>query len=355
MATRAFINPENATATALGLQKAEEQGDMEDCDSASEGDEEMTALIQLNQLHADDLTPAQLQERQKRQAWVLQAVREASSMEEVLKIAGIYVEPEWLFAVEEISGDLYRVAAFGGIPWSKVAWHYRSGARLLGCISIWVIQVVGPFALVWENRAAIVGFGGGGMEATRSVDSNATGFLHWSAEAWSELDLAKFVGVAFLFLYLLQNLFSVSSELEGWNRTVELMNRIGEKRGRAKCLLYLGAFTHLWAAFWSCAAAFIVIGEADDVKDVLFDALGLTFLVELDNITGGMNFIEEVPWPSKGLGWLANNLEYFSEQRDHQGSHSISFAFQLVRLILFFATGIAPIALAFTRFQTDES
>eukprot|EP00931_Biecheleriopsis_adriatica_P055108 TRINITY_DN32509_c0_g1_i1.p1 TRINITY_DN32509_c0_g1~~TRINITY_DN32509_c0_g1_i1.p1 ORF type:complete len:358 (-),score=80.31 TRINITY_DN32509_c0_g1_i1:218-1291(-) len=350
----ALLDMEVSVAAQRRLEMVQGHGAMtpeDDC-SASEGEDEeqMVALMELNRRHAHDLSPVQLQERENRQDDVRRAVKQAKSMEEVLTIAGTYVEPAWLFAVEEIHGDLYRVAAFGGISCGLVPFDLHAATRFWGCVCIWVIQVVGPFAIVWENRAAIGGFGE--ISATRSIDPSAKGFMHWSWHAWESIGLAKFMGVMFLFCYLLQALFSTSSEVEGWNGVVGLMNKLGEKRGKSKAVLYLGAFTHCWATLWSCVAAYIIIGKAENVKDVVFDAFGLTFLVQLDDIAGGMTFIEKVAWPSKGLGWLAKNLQGAEDLQD--GSRTIGFAFRVLRAFLFVAAWIAPLTLAYITFTEED-
>merc|ERR1712194_425093 len=52
----------------------------------------------------------------------------------------------------------------------------------------------------------------------------------------------------------------------------------------------------------------VVVGASESPKDVMFDALGLLFLYNLDDIGGEFGFVDEDDWPGVRLGWIYQEM-----------------------------------------------
>lgn len=78
--------------------------------------------------------------------------------------------------------------------------------------------------------------------------------------------------------------------------------------GSCEFFLFVGAFMNGWVIFWLSLDVYFVIGTAGNVQDVLFDALGLTFLYNLDDISGDLGFVDGDDWPGTQLAWVHENI-----------------------------------------------
>ena len=72
--------------------------------------------------------------------------------------------------------------------------------------------------------------------------------------------------------------------------------------------LGFGAFVNCWVVLWSCVDAYVIIGACSNTKDLLFDALGLLFLYNLDDIGGELGFLGDNDWPGLQLAWIHQEI-----------------------------------------------
>merc|ERR1711920_1122512 len=81
----------------------------------------------------------------------------------------------------------------------------------------------------------------------------------------------------------------------------------------ASCWLWIGAFVNVWCLVL-CATCMwpLFITSEDSVKDVVFDALGLAFLYNLDDAAGDLGFLEH-QWDEDQMGDIYGHL---ADERD---------------------------------------
>merc|ERR1712039_418885 len=83
--------------------------------------------------------------------------------------------------------------------------------------------------------------------------------------------------------------------------------------------LWIGAIINCWSLIMCSLAMTILFVIADDgPKDVLYDAFGLTFLYNLDDVGGDLGFLDS-KWDGDQIGdiygELADQLELMEEMR----------------------------------------
>merc|ERR1711972_361619 len=64
---------------------------------------------------------------------------------------------------------------------------------------------------------------------------------------------------------------------------------------------------NLWCLILCCVCMVPLLATAEGPKDVLFDALGLTFLYNMDDISGDFGFIDE-KWDEEVFGHIYGRL-----------------------------------------------
>merc|ERR1712046_287537 len=68
----------------------------------------------------------------------------------------------------------------------------------------------------------------------------------------------------------------------------------------------------------------ILCAEADNPLDVLFDALALLFLFNLDDIGGDLELFGDDAWPGARLQWAAKYLAKLKDEESHQYCESFT-------------------------------
>merc|ERR1711933_308371 len=77
---------------------------------------------------------------------------------------------------------------------------------------------------------------------------------------------------------------------------------------RGEAFLILGPVVNSWVILLTCIASFTILGSSFSPRNVLFDALGLLFLYNLDDIDGDLGFVSSDDWDGLRLGWVYREM-----------------------------------------------
>jgi hypothetical protein len=191
--------------------------------------------------------------------------------------------------------------------------YHRGLTKRLGFFAVVLIQFLGPpfiFVQYWLSY---------GLEEHE--------IYHWefwspSLSDWSvgeQYYLTKFIAVLFLLCFILNGLFCHLDEKNAWEKICKIINMLnhnGEMEDSCMTFLYLSAFMNTWVIFWLCIDVWLVLGKSDTVTDVLMDALGLTFLYNLDDIGSDLRFVDDDDWPGLQLAWVDKFKKTVSHEYD---------------------------------------
>jgi hypothetical protein len=226
-------------------------------------------------------------------------------MVEVQQLLDDEVKDDWLGGLDSFPGNIYMISA---LNWLHIDKNFRRGwAKRAGMLAVLIIQLLGPPVIFYQKWT---GFG---------IDDHER--LHWSAWSVSLSDwsldekyfVTKFIALLFLFCFIINGVFCHIDETESWMkvcRIVNMLNHNGEMKDTCMSFLYLGAFMNAWVIFWLCIDVWLVLGKSDTVTDVLMDALGLTFLYNLDDIGSDLRLSmtmigQAFSWP----GWTSSRRQ----------------------------------------------
>jgi len=258
------------------------------------------------------LSPEELHDQERKQSWAIREIQAAESVEIAFDRMDNLIEEDWLGGLDEIPGNIYRWWAFGGcrcihlpseeqslLGWATTTLQYFS--RASGNIAVWLIQVYGS-PLVFFTMLFSAGEEPGDK-------------LHWdlwepSFSDWIEnipwQGLTKLLGLLFVFTFVTNGTFVVFDELKTFQK-IEHTYRVLRKGTHDMCMFYLwmDVFTNCWVVIWCSLASFLVLGAAGTAKDILYDALGLLFLYNLDDIGNDIAFLGKDDWPGYRLAFVA--------------------------------------------------
>lgn len=227
---------------------------------------------------------------------------------ELMRLAMNLIDEDWLGKVYEMPGNIYRIGAFGGLPVNSL----QNLSRYFGALAIWVVQFIGPPAVFFSS----LGFGVE-EENTYKWDEwtnwgdDANKFDHLLAD-WTHFRTPKFLSILFIFLFTLNGLFVLIDEKECFHQMDNMFRYLDLHTPKfnfaREWLLYLDSFMNNWLVLWCTIDAYILVGNARSVKDVLFDSLSLLFLYNLDDISGDLGFVNTDDWDGLRLGWIYEEM-----------------------------------------------
>merc|ERR1712032_160524 len=231
----------------------------------------------------------------KRKQQAFEDVKQASSGQDLLESLDVLVEEEWLGGYDEINGNIYRAFALGSFPWPTCHFSIgalRSNAKFFGALTIWLTQIVGPAVMLTMQL--------------RNFSDWKFSFSPWQTNFGDRL-----LGFLLINAFNLNAFFEASREAGMFDKVTTLVNYFGGDKfyGNTRLLLLIGEVTNCYVFIISCLCTTLVLGAAESTKDILFDALGILFLYNLDDIgSAQLGFVSADDWPGHRLAWLYQQI-----------------------------------------------
>jgi len=231
--------------------------------------------------------------------------------------------------------------------------------RRLGFFCVMAIQLIGPPLIFYQY------FTGQSMEDADKINwtefqNNFPSLSDWGGDDhWGR---TKALGLVFLFCFILNSLFCWIDEaktLEKIFRIYELLSNPPFRMvGTSEFMLRFSAFINAWVLIWLCVDLYLAMVTVDTAQYVLMDALGLSFLYNLDDIAGYFGFVDEDDWPGVQLAWFIGEFDRlhvadaFGEIDDYRTEESWMHTFNscITALIVCMAIGF-PLLYIFTPWQ----
>jgi len=236
-------------------------------------------------------------------------ILEAKTIEDMFDTALEFIDEDWLGDVDELPGNIYRIAALGtltgqlceqGADPSQI---FARLVRLVGCITIFLIQMCGPPLLI-----ASVYFDWG------VVEDHDIRWGEWepSFSDWAAIKTTKILSTLFLFVFSINGLYVLLQEKQSWLKIYKtfryLKHNTPNMDVRGEPFLILGPIVNSWVILLTCIASFTILGASFSPRNVLFDALGLLFLYNLDDVDGDLGFVSGDDWDGLRLGWIYREM-----------------------------------------------
>ncbi|CAK0867667.1 unnamed protein product, partial [Prorocentrum cordatum] len=256
-----------------------------------------------------ELTDADAQVEEAWKAEAKDSILEANSISEMFWAAEEHIDDDWLGGVDELPGNIYRIAALGTLT-SQFSEKdadptdtFRRLVRVVGCITIFLIQLCGPPLLI-----ASVYFDWG---IIRDND------IHWrdwepSFSDWQAIKTTKVLSTLFLFVFSINGLYVILQEKQSWAKIYKtfryLKHNTPNMDVRGEPFLILGPIVNSWVVLLTSIASFTILGASFSPRNVLFDALGLLFLYNLDDINSDLGFVSADDWDGLRLGWIYQEM-----------------------------------------------
>jgi len=299
----------------------------------------------------------QLRERQN-MTTAVQKICQARSMSAVLQLMDTMIDDSWLGGIDALPGDIYSVAAFSltalierALDCPSILVSLKTMAAIFGFVCIFLIQLVGPLMIFFNRTYGI---------ASDKDDMLKFENMRFDTEEWfTERRYTKLLGLLFVICFILNGLFVQLDEGASWrkiDRIFRILNVNGEMQGTCEGALQLGAFMNFWVIAWLSLDVYFICGLAENAQDVLFDALALTFLYNLDEISGDLGFVNDDDWPGLELAWLDAHIgEVAMELPDISETDPSTFCsiwLKLSSFVLAVMALVIPTAFAFTPFKS---
>lgn len=198
-----------------------------------------------------------------------------------------------------IDGNLYRyfafrkfgVKKFNGVSlFTEPPGNFNRVVHKMGLLMVIVIQIVGPLSIL--------------------VGSVST--LNFSLDAWKHYTVAQWATVilswCFLFCFILNAYYNVMSDQKAGqqcDRIARALVAIGQPVD--PIWLWLDAGVNCFVAVVCSWCMYSLLLNEETPKAVMMDALGLAFLLRIDDISGEMNFLGGV-WDPRKVGRLYEQL-----------------------------------------------
>lgn len=232
-------------------------------------------------------------------------VKNSASGSEMLDALDIFIKDEWLGAVDELDGNIYRAMAFSSLTWSWSGFFpsewavgrvlMKDNARFAGVVIIWIVQVLGPPVMIYT-----VGI----KDANWKINASHIFIDHF----WNKL-----LALLLVIMFHVHVVFECAKAGISWEKTSAVYKYLdcGTKKQTSHSLLTIGAITNCWVMASSCICTTLLMSsQADNTKDVLFDILGICFLYNLDDIgsTSQLSFLVTEDWPGQHLAWVYERM-----------------------------------------------
>jgi len=277
-----------------------------------------------------------------------------------------FIDEEWLGEAgdgKELPGNIYRIAALGTLLEGPPS--LLKVVRMCGFCSICVLQLFGPPLLV------LSAFYGWGTETGKGFLNNKSTEFSWTGADHKDLDTTKLLSCVFLFTFNLNGLYVLLDYKRSWARIHMTFRYLKHNTPNMDVtgghFLILEAVTNSWVVVTMCIASFVLIGSSISPRTLLFDALGLLFLYNLDDIDSSLGFVSEDDWDGERLGWIYREMvavnyhptyghqtdtadKFDPEKSDWHGYLTLKL-YDCVAVFLVITTIALPIAAYFTPFS----
>jgi hypothetical protein len=236
-------------------------------------------------------------------------ILESDSISRMFWAAEEWIDQDWLGDVDELPGNIYRIAALGTLTEglrdknATPAEFYTDLIRIVGFISIFLIQIGGPPLLI-----ASVYFDWGVLQ------DHDIRWGDWepSFSDWAAIKTTKILSTLFLFVFSINGLYVILQEKQSWLKIYKtfryLKHNTPNMDVRGEPFLLLGPIVNSWVILLTSLASFTILGASFSPRNVLFDALGLLFLYNLDDIDGDLGFVSSDDWDGLRLGWIYREM-----------------------------------------------
>eukprot|EP00930_Biecheleria_cincta_P066531 TRINITY_DN5267_c0_g1_i1.p1 TRINITY_DN5267_c0_g1~~TRINITY_DN5267_c0_g1_i1.p1 ORF type:complete len:308 (-),score=58.05 TRINITY_DN5267_c0_g1_i1:655-1578(-) len=219
----------------------------------------------------------QMEEMAEAMNRAIEEARAAPSGAHMMDVLSIFVETEWFGGLDALTGNIYRAVGFGTMSWPSTRAGIRSNVKFMGAVLIWLVQLFGPLVML-----VTMGF-------FKMSEWKFLTFAHLGTRLGD-----KVLGLLLIIAFQLNVIFSLEGEASSWEQVTQVFTylRCREKKHTSTRVLWIGAATHCYVFVMSCFCVPLLMGQAESTKDVLFDALGILFLYNLDQILIGFLQVE---------------------------------------------------------------
>jgi hypothetical protein len=269
-------------------------------------EDERDALLDALMQRQSTQSEAEKQEEKQEQELAIQSICKATSAEGMFLCMDVMIKEDWLGGLDELPGNIYSVAALTIGKMCTPTTDPLAMSKRLGFFLIFIIQLFGPVLIFFQlttNR---------GIEAPDQIQWEKFHLEFPFSSDWTgEKKATKFVSWLFVSVFFLNGVFCHIDEANSWRKVDKIfrvLDHNGSMKGTSEAMLKLGAFMNCWVIFWLELDVFIAVGTSQSVFDVLMDALGLTFLFNIDDIGGDFGFVDHDDWPGVQLAWVYDNI-----------------------------------------------
>mmetsp|Transcript_85212 Transcript_85212/g.275914 ORF Transcript_85212/g.275914 Transcript_85212/m.275914 type:complete len:341 (+) Transcript_85212:686-1708(+) len=261
-----------------------------------------------------------------------------------------------------ISGNLYMYRALMFFGDSSGLFQAKAGPVMRGgLIVIVIVQLCGPLCILfWVLHRIEIGPNGhifGVHELMNYQTGSDTHGLSYIGQ--------RFLGVLFLLLFSLNGLYVIKKDRAETEKVVnmcKIFKRAATVRGYQKPQerwLFAGAIINSGCLIMCCCCmVFLFIIVEDGPKDVLFDAFGLTFLYNLDDIGGDLAFLDG-KWDEDQMGdiygMMADEMGIMEEASSHrEHNFTADNIYQVVEWIMRLLVILLPLMFLFIEMRPKE-
>lgn len=258
------------------------------------------------------------------------------------KVLDENVDQSWLDYHDELPGNIYRIAAFGGLKAEGVR-RASKNARIFGCVLVFIIQTCGPFFIFLNTAFSI------GITPERRIM-----WEKWdpSLDDWKHIPTTKLISMIAISLFAVNALFYTLSEKDAWLGSMKIYRLQHHFGGKGIACLYVDAAVNCWVVLCCSLDACLSIGTAQSPKHVLFCCLALVFLFNLDDVDGNLDFVSDDDWPGGALGWM----KFMIHKREadgylesiHRSDGRVLILFDIVAVFVGIIAVVAPVLVAMT-------
>ncbi|CAJ1394880.1 unnamed protein product [Effrenium voratum] len=194
-----------------------------------------------------------------------------------------------------------------------------SWARLTpgSILTVMMIQLLSPVSICYSHVKRL------DWETTHFGLGQESGVEFWLGRCLAALFLFGFAG--FLRVHLGEEIHA--------DRKMRLLImkdvRLGQLMGRARHWMTVGRIMNFSVSFFCLIAMWLVFHVSSDPKDVVYDSMGLAFIIKLDNVAGDMGVIGPAQWDEDVLGiyWtlvMGSAASEKHEKEERTEAHEVS-------------------------------
>lgn len=192
-------------------------------------------------------------------------------------------------------------------------WRLTPGSIL----TVMMIQLIAPVSICYSHVKRL------DWQSTHFGLGHESGIEFWLGRCLAALFLFGFAG--FLRVHLGEEIHA--------DRKMRLLImkdvRLGQLMGRAHHWMTVGRIMNFSVSFFCLIAMWLVFHVSSEPKDVVYDSMGLAFIIKLDNVAGDMGVIGPAQWDEDVLGiyWtlvMGSAASEKHEKEERTEAHEVS-------------------------------